>query len=57
MGDLLTVLQNPAKLDAPKADGLAAAIEATYKSPAREVPRHAFWEPHLLITRAYATAS
>jgi SET domain len=57
VGDLLTVLQNPARLDAPKADRLAAAIEATYKSPASEVPRLALWEPYLLITRAYATAS
>jgi SET domain len=57
VGDLLTVLQNPARLDVPKADRLAAAIEATYKSPASEVPRLALWEPYLLITRAYAAAS
>ena len=38
MGDLLTVLQNPARLNAFKTDHLTAAIEAIYKSPVSKVP-------------------
>ena len=54
MGDLLVVFQNPSRFDVDKAERIAAAIEATYKSRVSEVPRLALHDPYLQITRAYA---
>lgn len=43
-----------AAVDLPRAERLLAAIDETYPSPAKEVPRLELWDPHSLLIRTYA---